>query len=56
MYAVKTPPAMEQIEILGLVVIYKNMPNYHGWLFFHSNDFFFPLPFLRFYLVVFFSA
>lgn len=44
MYAVKSPPAMKQIEILFLVDIYKHMPNYPGWLFLHSNDFFFPLP------------
>lgn len=35
---------MKQTEILFLVDIYKNTPNYHGWLFLHSNDFFFPLP------------
>lgn len=53
MYAVKSPPAMKQVEILVLVVIYKNMPNYREWLFLHSNGFFFPLPLVRFYLVFF---
>jgi len=44
MYVVKTPLALKQTEMLFLVDIYKNMPNYHRCLFLHTHDILLPLP------------